>query len=106
MKVTADSVSVRCTERGIAVAGTLTIATAPRALEAARDCFEQGNGVLQVDLGDLQHTDSAALAVLLEWHRVAARKGRSLEFVAVPERLLQLAQISELEEVVGFRHGV
>lgn len=86
----------------IRIGGDLTIETASRALDMARDVFRSGQGVLQFDLGGLQDSDSAALSVLLEWQRQAARHGRQLTYRNVPDRLLQLAEISELENVLGF----
>lgn len=87
----------------VEVAGTLTIATAPEAMLAALPCFESAAVSLRFDLAKLQRTDSAGLAVLLEWLRRARRSGKSVEYVGVPMRLRQLAEICELEEVLGLR---
>ena len=85
------------------VAGDLTIATATRALAEARHIFTSpGEGTLLFDLGRLRECDSAALSVLLEWKRRAVRLGRDLTYCNVPDRLLQLAQIGELENLLGF----
>ena len=84
------------------VRGDLTIRTAPGAVRRGAELLALGKGELVLDLGGLEHCDSAALAVLLEWRREAARAGRQLAWKNVPERLRQLARISELESVLQF----
>lgn len=86
----------------ISVAGRLTIVTAPDVLAAAANCFAGDSRTLRIDLSGLQQVDSAALAVLLEWSRRAAQREQRLEFCEVPDRLRQLAQICELEDVLEF----
>lgn len=98
-------VSVERNDDLVEVTGQLTIATAPQAIAAASGYFESGRA-LRFDLGKLRQTDSAALAVLLEWLRKAARMGVTVEYTHVPERLLQLAEISDLEDVLGFRKNI
>lgn len=87
----------------VEVAGALTIATAREAMLAALPWFASDAALLRFDLAKLQRTDSAGLAVLLEWLRRARRTGKSVEYVGVPKRLRQLAAICELEEVLGLR---
>lgn len=102
MTSTDKSFSVQRTGDTISVAGTLTIATAPGVLEVATDCFAGESRHLNIDLSGLQQVDSAALAVLLEWLRRAGRRDQQLAFCEVPDRLRQLAQISELDGMLGF----
>lgn len=86
----------------VRVGGDLTMMTAPDAVRQGEDLLRQAGGELVFDLAAIRHCDSAALAVLLEWRREAARSSRSLQWRNVPERLRQLARISELESVLAF----
>jgi ABC-type transporter Mla MlaB component len=52
---------------------------------------------LQIDCTDVQSADSACLVTLLEWLSAAQVRKIRLVFVAVPEKVLALAQISEVE---------
>jgi phospholipid transport system transporter-binding protein len=57
-------------------------------------------GTLRVDCSGLAETDSAGLAVLLEWCAVARGRGVTLQFEALPETLRRLARISEVETLL------
>lgn len=57
------------------------------------------NGVV-VDAGALQQFDSSALAVLLECRREALRAGKTFAVLAAPERLLQLAGVYGVAELI------
>lgn len=52
-----------------------------------------------IDLGGLVATDSAGLALLLDWWRQARSDGRKLVFVAVPARLRDLIRVNGLAPV-------
>lgn len=80
--------------------GNLTLETAVAALAEGDRFLGEGSKRLEFDLGGLDATDSAALAVLLEWRRRAARAGVTLVYGAVPERLRLLAEISDLVNVL------
>ena len=45
-------------------------------------------------------TDSAGLAVLLDWLAAAKRAGRSLHFLGLPQDLAALARISDVEQLL------
>lgn len=53
-----------------------------------------------IDLGGVTGSDSAGLALILEWLSVARAAKRSLRFLNVPAQLRQLARLSEVEELL------
>jgi phospholipid transport system transporter-binding protein len=55
---------------------------------------------LQIDCAQVTAVDSAGLAVLLDWLAAAKRSGRSLRFAHLPEGLLALGRISEVEQLL------
>ncbi len=81
------------------VRGALTFATARRAREEGAEKF---HGCVarscEVDCSGITASDSAGLTVLLDWMALAKRDGRSLRYVNLPEDLLAIARISDLED--------
>jgi phospholipid transport system transporter-binding protein len=55
---------------------------------------------LEVDCGGITHSDSAGLAVLLDWMALMKREGRPLCFANLPSGLLAVARISGVEEML------
>ena len=53
-----------------------------------------------IDLAGVTASDSAGLALLIEWLSVAKAAGRTLRFDNVPSQLQQLARLSEVEELL------
>jgi phospholipid transport system transporter-binding protein len=78
--------------------GALTLDDAALVFDAARAMPLPGSGV--VDLSGLEHADSAALAVLLALKRRGRAEGRALNFVAVPEKLMSLAKVYGVEDLI------
>ena len=52
---------------------------------------------LEVDCAGISASDSAGLAVLLDWLGAAKRAGRSLRYRQLPAGLMALGRISEVE---------
>jgi phospholipid transport system transporter-binding protein len=57
--------------------------------------------VLQIDLAQVTHTDSAGLALLVEWLREASRQDARVEFLNLPAQLLALAGAANFEQVLA-----
>ena len=81
------------------VRGSLTFATARGAREEGAEKFRACTArSCEVDCGGITASDSAGLTVLLDWMALAKRDGRSIRYVNLPEWLLAIARISDLEE--------
>lgn len=84
-----------------AVRGVLTFANARRArnegLNALRASTESD---LEVDCSGITQSDSAGLAVMLDWMAIMKREGRPLCFSQVPCLLLAVARISGVEDML------
>ena len=88
----------------ITVKGALTFATARDARMAGLDAIASSQGrEIIVDCGPITESDSAGLAVLLDWLGAAQRRQTTLRFSNVPERLNAIAQISEIEDAFAER---
>lgn len=88
--------TVRSLER-CEVGGALVFATARRARAAGLAALHGGQSALVIDCAALGLTDSAGLAVLLDWLAEARQVGRHLRFEHLPEDLLRLARISAVD---------
>jgi phospholipid transport system transporter-binding protein len=81
--------------------GPLTFASARHAGELGVEALAHAAGSkLEIDCRGVTRSDSAGLAVLLEWLAVAKRAGRSLRYTQLPEGLLSLARISEVDQLL------
>jgi phospholipid transport system transporter-binding protein len=86
----------------IAVNSAMTFQTARRLCAAGVQCFvRDGSPVMVVDCAGVTQTDSAGLAVLIEWRRWAHQRGRHLKFVNLPEQISAIAHLSEVSEVLA-----
>lgn len=81
------------------VEGELSFATAADALAESRALFRD-HAVIELDLSGVTRGDSAGLALLLEWVTWARKNARELQFNRVPEQLLAIAQISEVDDLL------
>lgn len=86
-------------EGEVAVTGLLGFATVTALLEPL-EALLPGQGSLRVDLGGVTHADSAGLALLVHWLRLARRRGLSLEFHQAPAQLMDMARLSRLDRIL------
>jgi phospholipid transport system transporter-binding protein len=84
----------------LAMSGALVFATAAKALADARQAVARGD-VTTLDLAGVTASDSAGLAVLLALRRVARTRGTELVITALPTTLRALAQLGEVEALLG-----
>lgn len=80
--------------------GVLDARTVGQLLIQGNEQFARLSGA-QVDLAGVTATDSAGLALLIEWLRGARRRGQTLQFIKLPEQLSALARISEVESLLS-----
>ena len=78
------------------VVGAIDFTTARETLEAVAPLVERGE-VGRIDLGGVTRSNSAGLALMIEWLATARRAGRPLEYTGVPEGLSQLAGVCQVD---------
>jgi len=98
-------------EGRFAVAGEMSFHTVAAILREATERFAD-HTMLEVDLGGVTRTDSAGLALLLEWITWANHTVREIHFRNIPEKITNIAQTSDVEDLlslgerwVGFIEG-
>jgi phospholipid transport system transporter-binding protein len=82
------------------VSGPLSFATAGALLEPGAK-FIQGGEADSIDLAGVQGADSAGLALLIEWLSLAQVSGRPLRYLNIPNQLMQLARLCDVEPLIS-----
>jgi phospholipid transport system transporter-binding protein len=80
---------------------TVTHEDAMACLRGWRGQLPLGSGPVQLDASGLQRFDSAALAVVLDLRRQVVAQGRTLELEGAPPRLLDLAALYGVRELLA-----
>ena len=82
-----------------ALSGEMTFETAEQILKASESPFEE-HTQLDIDMSGVDDSDSAGLALLLEWVTWANHSVREIRFNNVPEKLLAIARTTEVEHLL------
>ena len=82
-----------------AVSGDMTFDTAEKILRASENLFDEHTQIL-VDLSEITASDSAGLALLLEWVTWANHSVREIRFAKMPEKILAIARTTEVEPLL------
>ena len=81
------------------VVGSLVFSTVGSLLPAGNEAIENGRAAL-IDLAGVTASDSSGLALLIEWKSMAKYARRTLRYEHLPSQLLQLARLSEVDELL------
>ncbi|MGN2245454.1 lipid asymmetry maintenance protein MlaB [Frateuria sp. GZRR35] len=90
----------RGTPGTLGVSGVLSFDTAAAALEAIGRALADG-AVVRLDLAGVERSDSAGLACVLAAQAEVRQRGRSLTVENMPEGMRALAQVCEVDDLVG-----
>ncbi|OUR73460.1 sulfate transporter [Methylophaga sp. 41_12_T18] len=83
----------------IRVGGELSFATVSQVLEQTSRVFEPVTD-LKIDLAAVSRSDSAGLALLIDWMRTAQAANKSIVFQNIPSQMLAIASASGLDELL------
>jgi phospholipid transport system transporter-binding protein len=78
----------------------LTFATVPVLRHAGLSRIAAAHSELSFDLQQVPVSDSAGLALLIDWLAEARKRQRTLRYAHVPEALRTLAQLSDVESLI------
>jgi phospholipid transport system transporter-binding protein len=84
-------VTISCDGERCTLQGPVTMESVTALLAESAALFKGPRVV--VDLGAVTEVDSAAVSLLLQWRRTAAREQRRIEFENVPASLETLAEL-------------
>ena len=83
-------------EHHFQVEGELNFATVPELLQSMLSQFPATGSEVQIDLEAVTRGDSAGLALLVEWLRLAQERDITLQYHNLPSQLREIARISDL----------
>ena len=87
-------------EGRFALSGEMSFDTAERILRQSEEPFEE-HTQLEIDLSGVTLSDTAGLALLLEWVTWANHTVREIRFTGMPERVLAIARTTEVEGLLA-----
>jgi len=82
-----------------ALSGQMTFGTAGEILRVSEELFEEHTRI-EVDLSGITDTDSAGLALLLEWITWANHTVREIRFLETPEKIDAIARTTEVDNLL------
>lgn len=86
------------------VKGVMSFDTVPGLLREGGAMFA-GAGRVMLDLNGVTRSDSAGVALLVEWLREARKRGVRLDLRNVTPQMTAIARVSGLEQVLGVSGG-
>ena len=81
------------------VVGALHFTTVTALLHAGAAAIANGKASI-IDLSGVIDSDSSGLALLIEWLSIARAERRPIHYQNVPAQLLQLARLSDVDELL------
>ena len=82
------------------ISGELNFETVSQALEQSDTMFDHEAELIHIDLGGITRTNSAGIALLIEWLRAAKHKQKKVLFHHIPEKMLAIAKVSDLADIL------
>ena len=79
--------------------GELSFKTVPGVAASVGNRLWQTDSVI-LDLDGITRTDSAGLALLIEWIRSARRKNRTIVFRNIPQQMMVMARVVGLDRLL------
>jgi len=88
----------------IAVGGRLDFSTASQVLQSVNEHIKNNSAGLTeahvIDLAGVTHSNSAGLALMIEWLAVAQRSQQSIRFQNIPDSLRQISTVCQVDSLI------
>ena len=82
------------------IIGELNMSTVPELLEMMSSLLDGAGQERVIDLAEVSRSDSAGLALLLDWMSQAQQKNISLSFKNLPAQMQAIIKISGLDSLI------
>jgi phospholipid transport system transporter-binding protein len=97
----ATSADLQVNDGALVVSGVIDLSTVTEILADGRAAINAvSDGSLTLDLSAVTRTDSAGLALVVDWVRVARQRGLDLKIVGASSQLSAIAQVSGLDDLL------
>ena len=84
----------------ISVSGRLSFTSVNSLLKDSKPFFNRLDD-LTFDLSSVEASDSAGLALLVEWMSMANKSSQRISFQGVPKQMIDIAKVSGLDQVLS-----
>lgn len=81
------------------ITGNLTFDTTPELLQQSRGWFTNGSSQIFVDLESAGRTDSAGIALLLQWIETSRNHNLQLKFTNLPAQMREFIEANDLSKL-------
>ncbi|MEW8555219.1 MAG: STAS domain-containing protein [Candidatus Thiodiazotropha sp.] len=81
------------------VQGDMTFSSVKDLLQRSTELFSSVDE-LEVDLSQVDHADSAGLALVLEWMAQAGERNAKIVFTGIPESMVSIARLCQVESLL------
>ncbi len=88
------------TESAFALSGSLSVTTVTMLLAQGKRLFAAAKAPLQVSLQNVVDSDSAGIALLIEWTRLAREMHKEILFTQLPAKMYSIIQVGGLDTVL------
>jgi phospholipid transport system transporter-binding protein len=86
-------------DKRLALSGELSMDTVPYLL--SHNPCSGTSGELSIDLQAVERADSAGVALLIEWQRVARRRQQVLHFQHIPSQMRAIARLCGVDKLLS-----
>lgn len=92
---------IQVTSQGaIQVKGEITLDTTAALWQQSQSLFATLPNAVHVDLQEVTHSDSAGVALLTAWLRLARNQNKEIFFSHMPEQMQAIVRVSGLEKIL------
>ena len=91
-------------EKGVfGVSGQLTFQTVPQFLAHTDELLQNIAGTVTIDMHGVTLTDSAGLALMIEWLQLVRAAKHEIVFTNIPEQMRDLIRVNGLTQVFALK---
>lgn len=87
------------------ISGNLTFQTVPRFQDQAGSLLQGNAQPVTIDMKGVTQSDSAGLALMIEWLQMARAAQRELVFAHIPEQMRDLIRVNGLQQMFSLENG-
>ena len=87
----------------IELSGVLDHASVSQVLAQSADWF--GSDAVHISLQGVTQSNSAGVALLLEWQKIARQKQLTIQYHALPEQMLNIARAYGVDQLLPITEG-
>jgi len=97
-----DNKLLECSDGSLSLSGAISHQTVPELLKQSNKFFDSNDQrEIVIDLGQVSRSDSAGVALLIEWMRRAGRRNKTIRFLNIPQQMLEIAKVSGVDKILA-----